>query len=200
MGISDERKNRRRKEILKVAAALFIKKGFDGTSFNEIAERSRASKETLYAWFGSKTEILATLVRENGDRLRQAIETQVTGGTPDEVLYVIAREVLRGISRSPELSLFGAAMSGAQRFPELRNLVAEALDGGPLVAYLEICRATGLMAFDDSRRTAMVLASMMGGDYAVRLSTGLIKSISEEEIEAHARFVTKMFLKSVAPA
>jgi hypothetical protein len=45
----------------------------------------------------------------------------------------------------------------------------------------------------------MVFGVMVQGDYPVRLAAGLIKGISEEEIDEHARFVTKMFLKSTAP-
>jgi AcrR family transcriptional regulator len=199
MGISDERKDRRRKEILKAATALFVKKGFEGTSFNEIAVKARASKETLYAWFGSKTEILNELLRERGDTLRLTIEAEASDGKPEQVLFVLAREVLRQMATTPALRLFSAALAAAPKHRELRDLVAERIDPAPLAAYLEICRVMGLMAFDDAHRAAMVFGVMVQGDYPVRLTAGLIKSISNEEIDAHARFVTAMFLKFTAP-
>jgi AcrR family transcriptional regulator len=199
MGISEEAKNRRRKEILKAATALFVKKGYEGTSFNEIAVKARASKETLYAWFGSKTEILNELLRERGDTLQATIQAEATSGKPEDVLFVIAREVLRQMVNSPALRLMSAALAAAPKHKELRDLVAERLSPAPLAAYLEYCRGMGLMAFDDAQRAAMVFGVMLQGDYPVRLGVGLIKTISEEEIETHARFVTKMFLKATAP-
>ena len=199
MGISDDRKNRRRQEILKAATALFVKKGFDGTSFNEIAVRARASKETLYAWFGSKTGILNAILRERGDALQLTIEAEASGGLPEQVLYVLAREVLRTLANTPVIALFNAAMASARKHPELRELVAERISSAPLAAYLEICRGMGLMKFDDAQQMAMVFGAMVQGDYAVRLSAGMIKGISEEEIEKHARLVTRLFLKCTAP-
>ena len=199
MGIASDRKDQRRKEILEAAAALFVEKGFDGASFNEIAVRARASKETLYAWFGNKIEILKALLREGGETLRLSVEAEAAGGTPEQVLFVLARAILRTIATTPVISLFGAALAGAQRHPELRELIAERLDGTALALYLEMCRAQGLMAFENAARTAMIFSAMAQGDYSVRLSAGLIEGISEEEIEAHARVATKMFLKAVAP-
>lgn len=198
MGISEEAKARRRKEILKAATALFMKKGYEGTSFNEIAVKARASKETLYAWFGSKSEILNELLRERGDTLRLTVEKEASSGKPEDVLFVIAREVLRQMN-TPALRLMSAAVTAASKHRELRDLVTERLSPAPLAAYLEICRAAGLMAFDDARRAAMVFSVMAQGDYPVQISTGLMKEISEAEIETHARFVTTLFLKATAP-
>lgn len=197
MGISEDRKSQRRKEILKAASALFAKKGFEGTSFNEIAVKARASKETLYAWFGSKTEILNELLRERKDTLVRTVDDEVPNGEPEQVLYVFAREVLREIATPPSLRLFNAALQAAQKDGDLRDLVADRIDPTLLVARLMLWRTMGLMTFEDAHRTAVVLGAMIQGDYPVRLTAGLIETISEEEIEAHARFVTKMFLKSV---
>lgn len=197
MGISEDRKNKRRKEILKAAAALFVKNGFEGTSFNEIAVKARASKETLYAWFGSKADILRELLRERENTLRVTVDAETAGGTPEQVLLVFAREVLRQIATTPAVALFNAALQAAPKDGDLRDLVDERIDPTLLAARLEVWRVMGLMAFDDAHRAATVFGAMIQGDYTIRLTAGLIKTISDEEIETHARFVTKMFLKAV---
>ena len=112
----------------------------------------------------------------------------------------INRELLRQMGTTPALALFNAALRAAPKHGELRDLVAERLDPAPLAAYLEICRAAGLMVFDDANRAARVFGAMIQADYPVRLAAGLIKGISDEEIDTHARFVTKMFLKCTSPA
>lgn len=197
MGISEDRKNQRRKEILKAASALFVKKGFEGTSFNEIAAKARASKETLYAWFGSKTEILNQLLREREDSVVRTVSVDAASGEPEQVLYVVAREILRAIVTAPGLGLMNAALQAAPNDGDLRDLLAERLDPAPLAIRLILWRTMGLISFEDAERTAMVFGAMVQGDYPVRLTAGLIKTISDEEIETHARFVTKMFLKAV---
>lgn len=197
MGISEDRKKQRRKEILKAAADLFANNGFEGTSFNEIAVKARASKETLYAWFGSKTEILHALLSERADTVRGTVEAEAKSGEPEEVLFVFAREVLREIAKKTSLRLLNAAITAAPKDGDLRDLVADRIDMSLLAARLALWRAMGLMAFEDANRTAMVFAAMVQGGYPVLLTAGLIETIPDEEIETHARFVTKMFLKAV---
>lgn len=55
---AEERKN----EILDEAAALFAKKGYDGTSIGDILEKVGVARGTLYYHFRSKEEILDALV------------------------------------------------------------------------------------------------------------------------------------------
>lgn len=52
----------RRKEILDVALELFSKKGYSGTSVDDICKKAKITKGGLYWHFSSKKEILNTLV------------------------------------------------------------------------------------------------------------------------------------------
>lgn len=61
----------RKNEILDVAQELFSKKGFDATSTNDILERVKIARGTLYYHFKSKEDILDSLI----DRItNEAIE------------------------------------------------------------------------------------------------------------------------------
>ena len=53
-----ERKN----EILDAAAVLFMKKGFDNTSTNDILEAVGIARGTLYHHFKSKEEVMDALI------------------------------------------------------------------------------------------------------------------------------------------
>lgn len=59
----------RRNEILDVADELFRKKGFDGTSTNDILDIVGIARGTLYYHFKSKLEILDALVERYSERL-----------------------------------------------------------------------------------------------------------------------------------
>lgn len=52
----------RRNEILDAAEQLFVTKGFDGTSTNDILERVGIARGTLYYHFKSKEEILDAMI------------------------------------------------------------------------------------------------------------------------------------------
>jgi len=200
MAMSSEEKEKRRKEILAAATELFIEKGFAGASLREIAERAHASKETLYAWFGNKTKLFGVLLEEGMKDLGSRVSSEVARGTPDSVLYVVAVEVLRIINRSPLIRLVNAAGAEARQSPELGAMLRKwALDHSGLARYLEVCRALGLMKFDDGERMASIFLAMVQAEYPLKLSLGVIDRISDDEIEMHSRLVTQMFMKAVAP-
>ncbi|MTE00289.1 TetR family transcriptional regulator [Paracoccus sp. YIM 132242] len=53
----------KRAELIRVAAGLFKKNGFDATTFNDIAIHTGLDRATLYYYFGSKQEIFQDAVR-----------------------------------------------------------------------------------------------------------------------------------------
>lgn len=59
----------RKNEILDAADELFGKKGFDGTSTNDILERVGIARGTLYHHFKSKEEIMDALIERYSERL-----------------------------------------------------------------------------------------------------------------------------------
>ena len=64
----------RKNEILDVADELFSKKGFDGTSTNDILEKVGIARGTLYHHFKSKEEIMDALMVRLSERLLSAAQ------------------------------------------------------------------------------------------------------------------------------
>ena len=62
---AEERKN----EILDVAENLFMKKGFDGTSTNDILQAVGIARGTLYYHFKSKEDIMDALIHRMSESL-----------------------------------------------------------------------------------------------------------------------------------
>lgn len=52
----------RREELIKIAASLFVQKGFNGTSLQDIAETAGIQKASLFSHFHSKEEIYRIIV------------------------------------------------------------------------------------------------------------------------------------------
>ena len=75
---AEERKN----EILDVAENLFMKKGFDGTSTNDILQAVGIARGTLYYHFKSKEEIAAKV----GDRLGARVAAELARIRDDAAL------------------------------------------------------------------------------------------------------------------
>lgn len=65
---------KRRRELLNAAKRLFVRKGYRGTTTEEIARAARLTKGALYYHFKSKEDILFALVDFMLDRFRSAIQ------------------------------------------------------------------------------------------------------------------------------
>ncbi len=66
-----------RKNIAEIAEKLFIEKGIDNTSMNDIAKESGYSKASLYVYFKDKEELIAVLVLESMEKLYEYLSRAV---------------------------------------------------------------------------------------------------------------------------
>lgn len=68
VGLRARKKERTRQGILAAAHELFLKKAFDETTMEEIAERAEQAVGTLYNYFPSKGEMLLSLIEDLDER------------------------------------------------------------------------------------------------------------------------------------
>jgi len=68
----------RRQQLLDLAAAMFAREGYHGTSMRALAERAGLNQASLYYYFASKEEALLEIcltgIREAGNRLEQLLD------------------------------------------------------------------------------------------------------------------------------
>ncbi len=77
MGIEQRRhrdRQRRIGEIITAAKAIFLSKGFSGTTMNDIADNSDLSRRTIYHYFRSKEEVSLAAAADTLSRLLVQIE------------------------------------------------------------------------------------------------------------------------------
>ena len=82
----------RKSEILDVADELFGKKGFDGTSTNDILQKVGIARGTLYHHFKSKEEIMDALMERYSERLlgaAQEVAADKTIPLVDRIIRVV---------------------------------------------------------------------------------------------------------------
>jgi AcrR family transcriptional regulator len=87
----------KRDEILLEANKLFHKKGYNGTSMQDIADRVNLLKGSLYHHFSSKEELLFELINESIDRLLLVtgqIFERTDLGTREKLRELIKQHVL----------------------------------------------------------------------------------------------------------
>jgi AcrR family transcriptional regulator len=125
----------RRRRIVEHARALFLERGFAGTTVTAVAERATVSVETIYKTFGGKAGLVRAVWEEALEGVgpvpaeERSDAVSSIGGDPHEVVQTWARlsaEV--GERGAPVLALVRAA---AAVDPEAAELLAE-IDAGRL--------------------------------------------------------------------
>jgi AcrR family transcriptional regulator len=105
--------------ILEAAGKVFLARGFEGASIDEIAEKARAGKPTIYARFPGKEALFEAVVARKARKNVGQDHLVAEGSTPEERLRVLATGLLeRGLG--PEtVGLIRLTCAEARRFPDL---------------------------------------------------------------------------------
>ena len=77
--------------VLAVATEVFYREGIRSTSMDSVVTRSGVSKPTVYVQFGSKSELVAAVVRRRYEQRREALQQFLTDqpGSPAEQLLAV---------------------------------------------------------------------------------------------------------------
>lgn len=76
-----------RKNISRTAEYLFMRKGIENTSMNDIAKEAGYSKATLYVYFKNKEELIGFLVLESMQKLHDYISLALRESTDTKERY-----------------------------------------------------------------------------------------------------------------
>ncbi|PYE22653.1 TetR family transcriptional regulator [Rhizobium sp. PP-F2F-G20b] len=81
-GLRERKKRETKKRITETGIALFLQKGIDRTTLDEIAEAAGISRRTFFYYFASKDEILLSLQSGIGEMLSDAVRKASPTSTP----------------------------------------------------------------------------------------------------------------------
>ena len=119
----------KRDQILSGARRVFLRDGFAGASTDAIAAEARVSKRTLYAYYSSKEELFAEVMRrltiENPQtRALESIEGMSPGDREElrRDLLELVRKIVTTMMQPDYLSLLRTTISDTHRFPQLGGL------------------------------------------------------------------------------
>src|ERR1700674_1381013 len=111
--------------ILDAARKMFLERGFEGASIDEIAEAARSGKATIYARFRDKRALFTDVVtRDILSRITEFKAEVPTGSTIEERLASAASTLLHWGLDSERIALMRLAVAEARRFPDLASTVS----------------------------------------------------------------------------
>ena len=119
-----------RERLLRAAADVFAGRGYDGTRVADIAEAAGLSNGAMYAYFGSKAELLVGALRAHGRRLLADLIAADPTRSVTDLLLAAGRSLRR--RRDPDAYLVIEALVAARRDEDvagpMRDYVRERAD------------------------------------------------------------------------
>ncbi len=197
-------KERRREEILLAALEMLEERGYREASMREIAARARASKETLYSWFGSKSGLFEALISWQAARMDAALSSSLegNGGDPADVLRSFAVELSRLLLGERAVIINRAAISEVHTDSSLaRILSAKGRESVTprLARYLEAQKDAGTLDFPDAGTAVETLIGLTITDRQVRRLLSILPEPDEPDLQSRAERAVNDFLKLYAP-
>lgn len=204
----EERASRKRREIRQAAIGEFLRKGYVGTSMDDVAAAARVSKQTVYKHFGSKEELFVAIIEATvGEVMNEVFER--VGPSPDhhgdlaQELLTMGRRLIVLIMQPELLALRRLVTGEASRFPQLGEVWWR---GGParlmagLTTLLQQADKNGKLAIEDPHLAAQQLQWLI---LSIPLNKAMLcpdQAFTSEELHHYSDAGVRAFLAAYRPA
>jgi TetR/AcrR family transcriptional repressor of mexJK operon len=117
------RSDQKRSNLLAVASELFLAKGYDGVSLDEIIAAAGGSKTTIYSYFKGKEGVfVAAVAALCDDILAKLFRTKASSMPLREALQAIGQAYLDAVLSPRAVALQRLVIGEAHRFPEVGRI------------------------------------------------------------------------------
>ena len=192
--------------ILDTARQMFLERGYDATSLDDVAAASGVSKTTVYNNFEDKEGLFSAVVLAVTERAEQIISelgATLSGDEPVSVrLTAVARALAHGVLNPAVVQLRRLAISEARRFP---GIVTAYWDRAPARTLALLTESFAQMAgrgeldIDDPAAAAAIFAYAALGLYQDQALLQPGRPLVRADLDAHAGQVVAVFLRAYAP-
>jgi AcrR family transcriptional regulator len=188
--------------MIRLTTPLFLKRGYDKVSIDDIVGVVGGSKATIYAWFGSKEGLFKAVVRQKCRDVTLAIDIDAEGSLEQQLTRIGLSFLQRALS-PPILEFHRLMVSIGRTFPQASRLFFEA---GPVSAYSIVAswiakrQHEGRIINEDPYRLAVLFLDMLIGEHQLGRLTRMPRAAHAAGIEATVRISVKVFLCGVARA
>lgn len=185
----------KRMNLILVALEEFARSGFHAASLRDIAEKAEVSSRTLYNHFPDKLALFEASLEHSGAQLMPDLPD--LEGDLHTRLVTYATEMQRQLSSTRSTRIARLIYREGGEFDELRQIARHQFERHQVSPVAELLEKEGV-AEADSRNFAKQFVAMAFGEWQRRLLFGG-PPLTPEEMAAHARFVTQLFLNGITP-
>lgn len=185
--------------IARQARDLFLEKGYERTTMDDIVARCHISKTTLYRLFANKKEVFGAVIEEHRHAML-ALPGDYDDLPIDEALARIFLVDIDDAANRERMALIHFVMLEARQFPELRALLeTHGADRArqDLARWFERQKARGRVTFAKADDAAKALMDMLFG--VVAKSETLPEWPERKERIRYQRNCIAMFTRGIVP-
>lgn len=201
------RSDRKRSAIIEAAADAFLECGYAGTSMGDVARRARVSKQTIYAHFASKDQLLVEavtgIIDAAGEVADALIASLAESDDLDRDLRAHARRQLGAVLSVRPMRLRRLVIAEAREFPELGRLFWELGPGSGIRQFSEVIAVLherGLLDAPDPTQAASDLNWLIMSEALNRaMILGVEEPPADAEIDRWADAAVTTFLAAYGP-
>ena len=189
-----EEAERRHRSLLATAFRLFLERGWDGVSVEEISRQSGVAKGFIYARYADKDALFVGAIER---LMADAVGTlHLAEPLPDDIeegLHVFGRKLLDIVLQPEALAFHRQFLAEAGRFPELAKLfLARNRARDLIVEVLQTYADRGAIDLSDAKLTAEHFAILVVG--IPRMQALLVGREPPTEEERRLRAAVRLFL------
>lgn len=196
------RKGRKVQQVLTGARAIFLARGFEGASVDDIARKAGVSKATLYSYFPDKRLLFMEVAKAECRRQAEEAVQLIDQSAPARVVLTeAARRLVAFLTSDFANRVFRICVAEADRFPELGH---EFYHSGPilvrerLVEYLSKAVARGELVIDDLTFAADQFAALCKVTLHEQVIFGVSACCPPADADKVVRGAVEMFLARYA--
>ncbi|MBN9026541.1 MULTISPECIES: TetR/AcrR family transcriptional regulator C-terminal domain-containing protein [Kaistia] len=192
--------SRKREQIMRGASQVFLEKGFDAASMNDIARAAGVSKGTLYVYFENKERLFIELISaEKREELFRIVMLDFENHDVEAVLKKFGRELCTILTKPYYIKAMRSVFSIINRMPEVG---AEFYSNGPMLCtqllakYLDAQTKAGILEIEDCLLAAQQFVELSQSGVMRSVLFGVIDSPGPEEIARRVDSAVTIFMKA----
>lgn len=194
----------KRQQIIDGAKIVFMQKGFDAASMNDITRQAGVSKGTIYVYFQNKEELFAALIETERNRILASAKHALNDAEPiQEALFEFGMTLTANITSEYIIRAMRTVLGVIDRMPNLAlRFFASAPENGLTVlrAYLDVQVARGVLDIPDTTLAAhQFLGLCSAGTFKHRLFGAMETPPDNEALARTVSAAVDMFLRSYQP-
>ena len=196
-------KAQRQELLLQVAAEVFLEKGYEAASLDDIIRRAGGSRRNIYTQFGGKEGLFKSLIMQIASQALAPMKEHANEeGNLKAQLSSFAAGVMSILFSPAALGLSRIALFDGIRFPEIAEVYyasGPASAASSLAGLLEAARSRGAIQCPDCTMAANQFIGMLRDNRYLEVLLRLGDAPDDREKETLVKNAVHIFLEGLKP-